>query len=443
MSNSETQLLDKEFQELTSSVYSSLASDYSACQSRSGSLKKLTIQLHDLVKENKNIIGLCIIQNQVKLIKENIDSKDVFPVFQFLLDNNNFKLANELYIKAKKDGDKSLISNISFFFAQYYAKRNEWNKVIQYTEGTFNDLSSQDANYARLLSGISLQKIKKHRQAVKLYLAIPKQSSFYPAARLNIATAYIRQDWWTDAQINIDKALKSKKSKSNNELSNRLYLVQGYSLLQKEFYRDSREAFRNVELNSIYFNKALLGIALTATSQEDYIGALNAINILKAKKEYDLSVDESHILQPYIYEKLNQNMTASASYTAAQKYYQDRIESINIIKEQLSKTNDVNNIKYFNTNIHIKDNIFENSSFISDSLLENTSLLNNLLTYIPGLKNIEIKHQFNTFKVKHDRLIKDSLNNILDQRIGYLRSYLNQSRFGLARLFDNSNKVSN
>ena len=220
---------------------------------------------------------------------------------------------------------------------------------------------------------------------------------------------------------------------------NRLYLVLGYSLLRKEFYRDSREAFRNIEIDSVYFNKALLGIALTATSQEDHIGALNAINILKSKKSYDLSVDESHLLLPYTYEKLGQNMTASASYTEAQQYYKNRISNIKALslKESLTAKIILDN----NNVINVENNIVEFTKYYPLSFLENTAKINALEKHMNHISNEKLKKEYRTVKNTHNYLLHKMLGDMFNKRLSYLNSYLNQSRFGLARLFDNSNLV--
>lgn len=443
ISNTEIQVLENDYQNITSKLYTSLAKNLSECRSRTRSLKRLNLQLQKLSAQNKNVIGVCLVQNHLPLIQKNIDSKETFPVFQFLLDNNNLHLANKLYRTAKSEGDSSLISNISFIYARYYLKHKKWKKVLLHVKDTYNDLTLEDTNLAYLFTGIALQKLKQHRPAVKIYSKIPKNSKYYPAARLNIATAYIRQDWWTDAHIEIDGILNNKKINTDSEMVNRLYLVLGYSLLRKEFYRDSREAFRNVEINSIYFNKALLGIVLTATNQEDYISALNAINILTEKKTFDLSVDESHLLLPYIYEKLNQNMTASASYSDAQSYYQDRIKNIkSIIKEEQLNIN-VPDIINNHNRLNIKNNIIDFSKYFPVSFLENSSRLDEFSKYIFHVKNIKLKNKYQALKEKHNSFLSRMVSEIFDGRLTYLNSYMNQSRFGLARLFDNSNTAQN
>ncbi len=439
VSNTELKTLEKSFQKTTNKFYSSLAKNLNECRSLYSSLKAINNQLNKLSKQNKDVIGICLIKNHLPLIEENIDNKEIFPIFQFLLNNNNILLANRLHAKAKSDGDQSLLSNISFVYARYYLKRKKWKKVLKFIDGTYNDLTAEDGNLARLFTGIALQKIKRHRTAVKIYSKIPLHSKYYSAARLNIATAYIRQDWWTDAHIKINEILNSKKIKTNNEMTNRLYLVLGYSLLRKEFYRDSREAFRNIEVDSIYFNKALLGIALTATNQEDYISALNAINILKSKKSFDLSVDESHLLLPYTYEKLHQNMTASASYTDAQKYYQQRIKNITSIKSRKQYDVRAEDILNNNNNLNIENNIINFSDYYPVSFLENNSQLNRLSKYIDNIGDKNLLRQYTALKTKHNNALSSMIGDIFEKRLTYLNSYMNQSKFGLARLFDNSN----
>ena len=446
ISSQEIKSLEKDYQSISNKLYDSLSKSLSACQSKITSIEKLNIQIQNLSDQNKNIIGQCLIRNNLTLIKNNIDNKNIFPVFKFLLENNNTLIANKLYQLAKDEGDKSLLSNFSFIYAQYFLKRNKWNKVLKYTNGTYNDLSSDNANLARLYTGIALQKTKEHRKAVAVYIKIPDTSKYYPAARLNIATAYIRQDWWTDAHINIEKILKPKKKNTNikadREMINRLYLVLGYSLLNKEFYRDAREAFRNIEVDSQYFNKALLGIVLTATNQEDYIGALNALNILKAKKDIDLSVDESHLLLPYVYEKLNQNMTASASYSDAQKYYQKRIEDISNLKKDVNKIS-AKEILASKNHIKIKNNVIHYSTDLPIGLLENSERIIKLSTFKNKISNTNVISDLSRLNDSHEKLLSKTFVQLLEKRLSYLASYMNQSRFGLARLFDNSNTVRN
>ena len=434
----EISTLEKQFYSVSNEIYTALSSDLVDCRQKIKSLKELSLQLENLKKQHDEIIGICLIQKNIAVIKQNIDSKEIFYIFQYLLENNDLLLAKSLYTTARRDGDKSLISNISYVFARYYAKRREWKKVSQMVTGIYNDLSFEDANYARLIAGIALQKVKAHRKAVTIYSKIPEKSKFYPASQLNIATAYLRQDWWTDAHIKINKLLSNKNIKLSKEMINRLYLVLGYSLLRKEYYRDAREAFRNIEVNSIYSNRALLGIALTATSQEDFISALNAINILKRKKIHDLTIDESYLLLPYIYEKLKQNMTASASYTDALNYYEIKINSIKNITPE--KINEIDAKEIINNNYKL---IIDNTSIdlkedYPSIFLDNSKILYDISQQINKINNTPLKSRFRSLINKYNILFTEIIKSTLSRRSLRLNNYMNQARFGLARLFDST-----
>lgn len=434
--------LEKEFHNVTNDIYTALSTELTSCQHKVKSLTKLSLQLESLKQQDNQITGICLIQYNISLIRQNIDNKKIFYIFRYLLENNDFVLANSLFSTAKKEGDKSLISNISYTFARYYAKRREWKKVSQTASGIYSDLAFEDANYARLITGIALQKIKSHRKAVSIYLKIPIKSRYYPAAQLNIATAYLRQDWWTDAQIKINGLLKNKKIHLSKEMVNRLYLVSGYSLLRKEYYRDAREAFRNVEVNSMYSNRALLGIALTATSQEDFISGLNAINILKSKKTHDLSTDESYLLLPYIYEKLNQNMTASASYTEALNYYKQKIDTVR--KIDVTKTSAIKASEIINNNykLIIDDTSIDFTEDYPPSFLGNSKIISEISKHINYIKNPALTNKFNHLEGKYNILLAEMIKSLLARYSIRLNNYMNQSRFGIARLFDSSRTLN-
>ena len=183
VSNDEIQSLESDFLTISNKLYVSLSKTLSQCRSQTTSLKRLNLQIEKLLQKNKNIIAICLTQNHLPLIKKNIDSKEVFPIFQFLLDVNNFVFANKLYTLVKDEGDKTLLSNYSFMYARYYLKRKKWNKVLAYTKGIYNDLAAEDANFARLMTGIALQKTKKHRTAIKIYSKIPQQSKYFAEAK--------------------------------------------------------------------------------------------------------------------------------------------------------------------------------------------------------------------------------------------------------------------
>ncbi len=380
---------------------------------------------------------LLLYHNQPTL-NNNIDNKQVFEFIDLLLSNNEWHLASVLYEAIEYEGDKSLLATVKFLFAKYHAQRHEWKQVHGLLRGITTELASENADYANLLNGSALQYLRQHRQAIDSYKKIPATSRYYSYAKLNSAIANIRQGWWTDAQIAITDYLASSGKDNRDEMVNRLNLVLGYALLQREYYRDARNAFRQVGLESRYTNRALLGIGLTATSQGDFVGGLNALSILKDKKTFDLSVDESYLLVPYVYEKLQQELTVSASYTEAMNYYQQRIDKL---KQMLKSPIDFSSVTYdVSTSILISQQTsLDYGKHYPRSFLNNYRLLQK---YASLAKNKTLKKNIDKSLQTHALVFQQIMKHLLELRLEYLKSYLNQSRYGLARLYDSSNEAT-
>ncbi len=428
--------LDIRFKEYSRNFYRQVVKQNLLPLHKYQTIADLKNKVDGLVQSGKIVEAIAHIHLNFNVIRNNIDAVQAVPLAELLLDNNDWHGAKQIFDTARDEGGKSAVSNISFIFAKYFMKRKKWQKALEHLQDVINELSVENANYARLMVGTILQHQKKHREAVKFYQKISKSSKYYPSAVLNTAVAYIRQDWWTDAYILIDDLVKNHHKPVSDHMVDRLYLVLGYALMRKEYFRNSRDAFRNVGLNSPYTNKALLGIALTAANQEDFIGALNAITILKGKKNTDLSVDEAYLLLPYTYGKLKQNLTATSAYNDAIKYYQSRIAELQQIA--VSKTNLLSKTSVLpnKTSLIIGQNHFDYSKYYPKSFFDNHR-------HLESFKKIsnESKTLGNSYKMlinEHNMILTEISQHLLAERIDQLESYLNQSRYGLARLYDSS-----
>jgi hypothetical protein len=437
--NKEIQQLEAKFRSLSSAFYRDKSSFTEESRSNSPGIDQLLISVNALIASKQPISAIQLINTNLKLVNENLDSEAIFSFLELLLDNNEWKLANSLFTTIKDEGDVSLLATVQFIFAKYHAKRNEWKQVNQLLSGNFSELSEKNSSYAYLLNGIALQHLKKHRKAVDSYKKIKPTSKYYSFAQLNTSIANIRQGWWTDAKRNIRAQLKQSNKTNKDELTNRLYLILGYALLQREYYRDARDAFRHIGLKSRYTNRALLGIGLTATSQGDYFGGLNALTILKGKNTFDLSVDESYLLVPYVYEKLQQELTVSTSYTEAMNYYQRRMSKLDKISKQ--KTSFLN-LEYNNETKYfiIDNNSFDYGRKYPESFINN---FRHLHAFKKASHSGKIKKRISKLIKQYDSTYQKIITDLTEQRKAYLKSYLNQSRYGLARLYDSSKENSN
>jgi len=381
-----------------------------------------------------------IILKNIDTVRLNINSKPVIGIVDLLLQANETNSADKLLSLIKQESDPSLVSNIQYLFAKYHYQHNDWNPVVEIIQKIANDLPAREYQHALFIQGLSLQALHRHREAITAYKKIPENSIYYVESRLNIAIADFRQDWWTDAHIIINDLLKNPLVKKDTPLADRLYTTIGYSFLQLEYFRNSRDAFRNVSLNSAFTNQALLGVALDAAYQKDYIGALNAARILNQKQGTDLESFESYLLLPYFYEKLHQNATASAGYTSAIKYYEHRLKTINSafssndsIYLDIMKTSPVATLSLYGESLDL-------SGKLPPSFFSQLKMLNIYRKYIQS-EMIHADSLHSVYKKTYNiflATLKTKTEELLKKRSVYISDYMNQCRYGLARLYDST-----
>lgn len=440
-SDTDISLVDQAYSEFSAEFFKALSTHADIHKYKS--LDKLDLAINKFLSNNQPLKAVAVIVANKSLLIKNADNPSIISYVDMLLQHNELKYAETLFSAIKEEGNKSLTANVSYEFAIYYFNRNNWTKSLQFVEGTNQDLPQEKAFHALLIQGIALQRLKQHRAALKIYEKIPAFSKYYLASRTNMAVADIRQDWWTDAHILLNKLIHSPNIASHYEEVDRLYTILGYSFLQQQYYRDSREAFRNVGVDSPYTNQALLGIALNAANQEDFIGALNAIRILKEKKSLDLPGEESYLLMPYFYERLQQPATASAGYTEAIQYYEHRINEFNSIIQTDTATF-IKSVSFPSlTSAKIQEATLDISDHIPAAILLNYKLLSAIEAEIQNSKLPALNKDFERLKAQMFSVVQKQTNAAIKERIDFLTDYMNQSRYGTARLADKNETATN
>jgi hypothetical protein len=86
----------------------------------------------------------------------------------------------------------------------------------------------------------------------------------------------------------------------------------------------------------------------------------------------------------------------------------------------------------------IDNNRLDYGEAYPESFIKNYQLL---LQFDKNMANDPISRQLNELLEKYDRIYQRIVIVLVEERISYLKSYLNQSRYGLARLFDNNREA--
>jgi len=194
--------------------------------------------------------------------------------------------------------------------------------------------------------------------------------------------------------------------------------------------------FRNVSRDGPYTNRALLGIALCAANQEDYIGALNALRILENSTQLELPVDEAHLLTAFFYEKMQQFTTASTGYTDALAYYEQRIHRLDGLN--LSDTDITQRIahKAEDCTINVGREQIDLDGLLPAAFFDNMRRLWSYQAYMSESREPALKREFTALQGAYRQLLGEAVREALRVRANYLTSYMNQARFGLARIQD-------
>ena len=424
-------LLDNEFKAISGEFYQHHSNFNSESKP---DIDDLFSQINTLTNNKQPDDAIQLIYSNIDTVRNNLDHPSVLIILEILLNHSETNLANSLYQQIKNEGDDFQLSTTRFLFAKYHAQNLEWSKVNTLLEDVNENLSEEHSAYALLLKGTALQHLKQHRQAIKVYLKIPADSEYYRHSQLNIAIAQIRQGWLTSATNTINKLIENDNKQIDDEFTNRLYLVLGYAFLQKDYYRNSRDVFRKISQTSIYANRALLGIALCAVNLEDFDSALNTLSLLKVNKNVDLSVDESYLLTSYVYEKLQHDENVVTSSTQAMNYYQKRITNLQALTK---KTIDFNQLKFDKNSpvFSIQNNNIEYGNKYPVSFLTNYK---QLIRFAELNKNTDLDKAIESSIAEYDVVFQTIISELIEIKLDYLKSYLNQARYGLARLYDDS-----
>ena len=428
----EAALLDGRLQEFSAQFYAAFARMEPPVQHPTMSALKRAIETYQASNDSVRAIAAAVAN--VGLVEKNLHANEALFVYDALLKANAWKVAARLHERLTAQGDRAVASAVSFALAQHHFARGHWDRAAQLLQTAVTDLGTEDLHHARLLHGIALQRLRKHRAALAQYAKIPKTSRYYATARLNMAVANIRQDWWTDAHGIMREVVA--RDGVDAAFADRVYTVWGYSLLRQQYFRHARDMFRNVGLDGEYTHRALLGIALSAAHQEDYVGALNAVTILKGRNRSDLPVDEAHLLMPYMYEKLGQRTTATAGYAQAIAYYEGRVAAIERAKRTPAALLRDSLLATEKPVLAVADEIVDLEDVLPAAFFANLKRATAFRPYIDPIGDARLKRDHAELESDYATAVHNAVASVLDARLSFINHYMSQARFGLAAIDD-------
>lgn len=311
----------------------------------------------------------------------------------------------------------------------YYLKNKSWHKGIK-SVGYKNDTESRA--FANILYGISLQGLGRDKQAIRFYKKVPHTSVNYPISQLNMALVYMHAGQLKKSRVLVNNLLSDSSLSLSYQQTNRLLLTLAYLYYKDELFKKSREAFKAIDENSIYYTRSLTGLGLTSLELSDYALARQSLLKLYRYKKHDISTEESHLLLAFSYESQKNYSRAVEEYKKSIKYYLFRIKKINLL---LNKHQNIKlSTKYENNRFIINNIIVDLSEVLPAVFFANYASLNNLIEIINDRVGVEntMQKRAENLKLKYYVIINALLRKQIEFRKKSLNSYLKQSRYGLA-----------
>ena len=441
----ETQLdaVDKSHQTFTYQFYQALTNSPEFKGENFNTLEALTKASNAAIEKEDSVKAIALIIKNKKLLSRYYDSPYTITLINVLLDHNVYVHAGKIMQTIRQQNDDIINEQLNYLTTHFQFTRKAWPAVLANFEDDIKTLPTAQYDHALLMKGIALQKLGKHDLSTNIYQKISLSSSHYSTAQFNIALANIRQGWWSDGHRLLKNIIKRQNTDVDSittvdNMLDRLHITLGFSLLNQSYYRNARKSFQHVGLHSRYSNQALLGIALTAAHQDDYIGALHATRYLKNVEQDDLPVDEAYLLMPFFYEKTQQLDTASAGYSEAEFYYQKKISQLTMLINTPILLPELIEQPEHSFQMNIKDMNIDFSENYPDYYFKQRQSFLDCASRVTTLNNDKVSAEFKEVKSQYQNLTTKMAKSIMKKRVSELQSYLNQSRYGLARLYDNN-----
>lgn len=352
-------------------------------------------------------------------------------IAQLFLQHGLVEPVHQLLSHAQNSGRRADQARLRFWLARYALETKNWTQAQRHKAQITNrySLSADQQDYLSLMRGVLLQLNRQHRHAIALYENFSENSPLYPVAQANLALAYISQGWWTDAYREIDQLLARPMEKP---FHNRLRITKGLSQLQQGFYRDARKTFRSVDRDSRYTGNAWLGIGLAALHLNDHPGALNAFQHLRATAGD--TVDAHALLVAYTYERMGELVLAEASYTEAIAHYQNQINRYDARLSELSQGNLPNKlISDFDAIAQVPFFLGQDTHPTPPALLRQYRLLVSLSEHVDDMA---LRNELNRLQGLQKQRLAQQLYDEYQRRREQAQSYLSQSQYGLATVYD-------
>lgn len=238
----------------------------------------------------------------------------------------------------EEDLKDELLAKIEFYLAKLHYKQHDYPQAKRRLIKIFQSLEVGPRDESLImLSNIAL--FDKELLKAREWLGeISTDSELLVYVRYNLGILFLRDGLIDESLPLLSKVfLTTKPTDLQRSLQDRAKVALGFYYLRSKQLEKAREQFLAVRLDSLYTNKALLGMGWTYVQKGDYNKALSHWLELRQRDIRDIAVQEVLLAIPYAYQKLKAMKPALQKYLEASTLFQQQIDLISAIETQVTE----------------------------------------------------------------------------------------------------------
>lgn len=236
----------------------------------------------------------------------------------------------------EQDLKHELLAKIEFYLAKLHYKQHDYPQAKTRLTRVYQSLNVDLKDECLImLSNIALfdKQLVEARDWLNL---VSTDSELLIYTRYNLGILWLKDGQLEQALPFLTKVfLTYEPTDIQRSLQDKAKLALGFYYLKNKQLEEAREQFLSVRLESPFTNKALLGMGWTYVEIGDYNKALSHWLELRKNDIRDIAVQEALLAIPYAYQKLNAMQPALEKYLDATELYQQQLDLIANIEEQV------------------------------------------------------------------------------------------------------------
>lgn len=245
------------------------------------------------------------------------------------------RVAEAIFTQQLQQASDSVDADQAWFYLGKLAwQRGDASRTAATLDKMAADYSGQLQEQAVYLRASANLTLGDEATTVEQLQALPEASPWrnYLAYNLGAAQA-ARGDWRAATTYFSNITATEPDSAEAQALHNKSLTAAGYAHLANGDLDQSGIAFQQVQLDSAYASRALLGYGWSAAEQGDYLAALSPWQQLAGRSLLDESTRESLLAVPYAYVQLDRPGTALEHYQLANALYLEEIAGLQAATE--------------------------------------------------------------------------------------------------------------